>query len=120
MTLARKARENVQAGRVLLTERCPNAAASRLYYALFQAGVFRFETVLGLTADRLKRHARSWEHGLVCSNAGLVRGRSLDRRLFEVLRAMRTEADYGSTEIESERVAARLADVAVLVREVTS
>lgn len=103
---------------MLLDRGLVNAAASRLYYSLFQAAVHSLESQKHTPAS-LKLNAETWEHGMICNNTKLVRGNPSDRKLFEIFRSMREEADYSKVSVEVERVTSRLAAVRQLVEEAT-
>ena len=93
-------------------------AASRYYYALFQAAVHRL-TALGWTPGRLASGAVEWTHTSVQNNILLARGRRSDRELFTVMRRMREKADYGEFDVDHEPLAAHVAAVREFVEQVT-
>lgn len=114
-----KARENLEAGLLLLEAGLVNAAASRLYYALFQAAVYALERQ-GKTPARLRRGARRWDHRMVGERASLVRGLAEDAVLFDELRDLRGRADYESSPVERRKVEFMKQEVERFVREVTT
>ena len=88
-----KARQNLEAARLLVERGLFDAAASRLYYAAFQAAVWALGRQ-GLRPDSIRLGARHWDHSMVAESASLVRGRPEDVLLFRQLRRLRTHADY--------------------------
>jgi uncharacterized protein (UPF0332 family) len=113
-----KASRNLQAGETLAALALVDPAASRYYYSLFQAAVHRL-TALGWTPGRLESGAVEWKHATVQNNVSLVRGRRADSRLFEEMRRMREQADYGDKGVESGYLAARVSAVREFVDEAT-
>ena len=120
MSLARKAKENFQAGELLLQKSLHNAAASRLYYSLFQAVAYALENRRNKRPGDFRLGAEHWEHGMVINNARYVRQSWDDRKLCEKFRALRTEADYDATEVEREQIVERLEAVRSLVMDVAN
>jgi uncharacterized protein (UPF0332 family) len=91
--LSDKAKANLQAGEILSAAGLVDPAASRFYYAMFQAAVCRL-TKLGWTPGRLSSGAVEWGHTMVADNVLLVRRLRSDRDLFAALRELREHADY--------------------------
>jgi len=87
-----KARENLEVALRALENGHVNAAASRLYYALFQAAVYALERQ-GRAPSEFRRGATVWDHRIVGDRIALVRGLPEDGRLFEKLRFLREMAD---------------------------
>lgn len=88
-----KAKANLQASKTLLAAELVDPAMSRLYYALFQAGVY----AMGLQARRpgeFRTGAKDWTHATICGNASLYRRRTNDVWLFRKARSLREQADY--------------------------
>lgn len=113
-----KATINLRAGEALFALAMNDPAASRCYYALYQASVHAL-TRAGWTPGRLQSGALEWSHVVVMNNMYLVRRRRSDRALFETMRALRTQADYGADSIDPAVLASRLAHVRDLVEETT-
>jgi len=88
-----KARQNLKAGRVLLDAGLLDAAASRFYYAAFQAAVYALERQ-GRRPSDFRGGARRWEHRMVAGVGNLARGRVGDDVLLDDLRRIREDADY--------------------------
>jgi uncharacterized protein (UPF0332 family) len=113
------ANENLEAARILLQRGLVHAAASRFYYAYFQAAIHAL-----VSAGRKPSDARTgleyWSHEAVHDLVHLARGRADDSLRFEQLQDLRVRADYdrgvvGRREVEEVRY-----DVARFVREVTA
>jgi hypothetical protein len=92
-TMKDKARANLLASRILLEAELVDPSMSRLYYALFQAGVHTM-TVQGRTPGDFTRDARDWTHASICGNAFLLRSDRRDPWLFQEARTLRERADY--------------------------
>lgn len=114
-----KAQENLDAGVRLVdaTPSRPNAAMSRLYYALYQAALHCHEK-----ASRKFFHvdatASKWTHELVRNSAALLRGKTDDVKLFTDALAQRVTADYKHHPVEIVKVKAMLPKVEEFVRSV--
>ena len=114
--LSDKARANLQAGEILSAAGLFDPAASRCYYAMFQAAVHRL-TTLGWTPGRLSSGAVEWDHTMVANNVLLVRRRRANRDLFARMRDLRERADYATARIPAGDLAAEVAAVRDLVEE---
>ncbi len=114
-----KARNNLRAGEALAALGLPDAAASRYYYAMFQAAVHAL-TRRSWTPGRLQSGAVEWSHVVVMNNVSLVRGRRSDRALFDSMRDLRVMADYDDDSIAPGRLAACVEGVRAFVEEVTA
>jgi uncharacterized protein (UPF0332 family) len=116
-----KARANLQACKNLLGADLLDPAASRLYYALFQAGVQAMANRNTKPSD-LDREAvdEKWSHTLLRNNASLCRGKRSDRAFFGTLFSLRQAADYEPEPVEREEIEAHLPDVQAFVNEVTT
>jgi uncharacterized protein (UPF0332 family) len=88
-----KARANLAACRVLLEADLVDPSMSRLYYALFQAGVHAMN-VQGRTPADFTMGAKHWTHVSICGNSSLFRSRRNDAWLFQEARNLRERADY--------------------------
>lgn len=113
-----KAARNLQAGETLAVAGLTDPAATRYYYAMFQAAVHRLAT-LGWTPGRLSSGAVRWSHTIVQNNVLLIRSRRSDRGLYLELRRMREEADYGDDTADPALLAARVAEVRDFVEAAT-
>ena len=69
-----KAVENLAAGDLLVERGHPNAAASRYYYAMFQAAVHRLN-LKGWKPGAVRSGAVDWDHSMVLNNLGRIGGR---------------------------------------------
>jgi len=116
--LKHKARNNLRAGEALAALGLPDPAASRYYYAMYQAAVHAL-TRDGWTPGRLQSGAVQWGHVMLMNCVSLVRGRGADRALFETMRRLRTTADYKDASVPPGLLAARVDDVREFVEEVT-
>src|SRR5215510_7271631 len=116
--LRHKARDNLRAGEALAALGLVDPATSRYYYAMYQAAVHTL-TRRGWTPGRLQSGAVEWAHVLVMNNASLLRGRRSDRLLFETMRNLRTQADYHDDAVVPSDLAEAVAEVRVLVEELT-
>ena len=115
--LSDKARANLQAGEILSAAGLADPAASRYYYAMFQAAVHRL-IKLGWTPGRLSSGAVEWDHTMVANNVLLVRRLRSDRDLFARMRDLRVRADYRTARVSSGELAAEVAAVRDFVEEV--
>jgi uncharacterized protein (UPF0332 family) len=111
-----KAKRNVAAARCLVAASFVDAAASRLYYALFQAAIHHF-TAHGLASTDLGPYL-DWKHSAVKNHVYRIRGSHSDARLFRDAYALRVSADYGPAPVEPRLVAELLVRVENFVREV--
>jgi uncharacterized protein (UPF0332 family) len=116
--LKHKAKTNLRAGEALLALGLIDPAASRYYYALFQAAVSRL-VEQGRTPGSLASGAVKWSHSVVANNTYLLRQRRSDRLLFDSLRELRNQADYWPTSVDPLEVAVHAGDVREFVEEVT-
>jgi uncharacterized protein (UPF0332 family) len=114
--IADKAKSNLQAGEILVAAGLVDPAASRYYYAMFQAAVHRL-TALGWTPGRLASGAVKWSHTMVAQNVLLVRRARSDRELFTMMRELREEADYRGDALPAGQLAPLIADVREFVEE---
>src|SRR5262245_23983092 len=114
-----KAHANLKAGEALLALGLIDPAASRYYYAMYQAAVHAL-TRRGRTPARLESGAVEWGHAMVLNNVFLVRGRRSDRALYDAMRGMRTRADYRDSAVEPGDLAACVAAVRDFVEEAAS
>ncbi len=114
-----KARENLEAARRLLALGLLNAAASRLYYSMFQASVHALVRRSGSPADA-RRGARAWSHGRVEGLVAGIRGQPEDQVLFQELRALRERADYDRESLTKWEIDRRWPDAERFVLQVTS
>lgn len=69
-----KAVENLAAGNLLVERGHANAAASRYYYAMFQAAVHRLN-LKGWRPGAVRSGAVDWDHSMVLNNLGRIGGR---------------------------------------------
>lgn len=115
-----KARSSLIAGVKLLEAGLVDSATSRLYYALFQAAVYAFETKLGKGPGDLTLGMTRWGHAIVARNAFLIRRRKSDEALLLKTRSLRFNADYSSTPVARADVQPLVDDVGNFVREATS
>jgi uncharacterized protein (UPF0332 family) len=111
-----KSVRNLQAGEALSALGLVDPAASRYYYAMYQAAVHRFAE-LGLTPGRIRSGAVEWDHSMVLNNIFLVRGQGSDRDVYRAMREMRRIADYDADAVDPRDLAARIAAVREFVKE---
>jgi uncharacterized protein (UPF0332 family) len=90
-----KARRSSKAALLLLGAGFPDAAVSRLYYAVFQAAVHALKRQ-GRSPGEFRPGARGWSHRMVRENAALVRGNETDVWFLKRLYSLRIQADYRS------------------------
>jgi len=93
-----KALENLAAGDILLRRGHVNAAASRYYYAMYQAAVHTL-TRQGRVPGQIRSGAVEWDHSMVENNTRMLRQHVPDRFLYGGLRRLRTRADYGPIDV---------------------
>lgn len=91
--MAGKARRTLKIALHLLEIGALDDAASRMYYAAFQAAVEALRCQ-GRAPSDFRRGAEDWDHEMVGRNASLVRGRPEDAILLRRLRDLRERADY--------------------------
>lgn len=94
-----KARRSLKAALLLLDSGFADAAASRLYYAAFQAAIYAFVRQ-GRDPGEFRPGARGWSHRMIRENAALVRGIESDAVFSGKLYRLRLRADYGVRFIE--------------------
>jgi hypothetical protein len=111
-----KARANLKATMTLVEQDLLDPAMSRLYYALFQAGVHALEAG-GKRPQDLGPYSE-WKHETVCGNASLVRGRKDDRILYTQAKGLRVQADYTPTPVGKKQLETPLPKVEALLAEV--
>ena len=117
--MRRKARQSLHATRVLLERGLVDDAASRLYFALFQAAVHGLERQGKSPAD-LRPGATYWEHRTVCRHAALVLGKAEDEDLLADALVLRRDADYRTGPVERWRIESLRPEIFRFVEEVTS
>ena len=117
--LKEKARRSLAEALILLERGYVDGAASRLYYAAFQAAVFALESQ-GRKPSDFRPGATLWAHQTVVNQAALVRGRADDVDLLQGLLAMRRQADYLSSQVRRGRIQFLLHEVIRFVDQVTA
>ncbi len=111
------ARENLAAAFLLFERGLLRAAASRFYFAMFQAVVYS----LAKRGERPPGGRDSyWSHDLVERAAATVRGSEADALLFGHLRDMRVRADYRKERVERGVLTLVRHDVRRFVEEATA
>ncbi|HET6204605.1 MAG TPA: hypothetical protein VFI25_17570 [Planctomycetota bacterium] len=113
------AHENLEAARILLDRGLLHAAASRLYFAFFQAGVFALARAARTPEDARKGLAY-WSHEAVGDLVHLSRGRDDDSVRFKRLQDLRVRADYDRGPVARREVEEFRHEVVRFVREVTA
>jgi len=117
-TVKNKARANLKASRTLIAEDLVDPAMSRLYYALFQAGVHALKKG-GWTPRKLGPYGE-WKHSTVREGAYLMRSDHGDRILFQEACALREQADYDVLPVNRRRVADLYPEIEAFVEGVCS
>lgn len=112
-----KAIQNLEAGNLLLVRGLVDAAASRFYYALFQAAIHALE---GKRASPSRPGARPWSHRVVGDRIAGVRNRDGDAAFFRKVRDLRGRADYDASPVERRDVEYLKHEIERFVREVTA
>lgn len=114
-----KARANLKASKLLVEKELLDPAMSRLYYALFQAGVHAM-TLRGTTPESLSMRALDgrWNHTLLAGNAALCRGRREDLSLFRRASALRAQADYYEASVQRQQLTPLIPEVEQFLAEV--
>ncbi|MCI0586250.1 MAG: HEPN domain-containing protein [Planctomycetes bacterium] len=117
--MAGKARRTLKIALHLLEIGALDDAASRLYYAVFQAAV---ETLLrqGRTPSDFREGAKEWSHRMVARNAVLVRGHPEDGILLGRLRRLRERADYEEGSVERRWLELLKAEAVRFIEEVAT
>ena len=113
-----KAVENLAAGDLLFDRGHVNAAASRYYYAMYQAAVHRL-TQRGFRPERIRSGAVEWDHSMVLNNTRWLRKSWRDNLLYLEMRRLRSGADYGDESISVADIADRREAIRDFVRELT-
>jgi uncharacterized protein (UPF0332 family) len=114
-----KAIENLSAGETLLARGFVDAAASRLYYAMYQAAVSRMAN-LGIAPVTVQSGAVRWDHAMIAQNTWRLRRRRDDRELYISMMQLRVKADYSDTAVPAVDVSPLVHRVRDFVRELTS
>ena len=114
-----KAVENLAAGDLLLERGHINAAASRYYYAMYQAAV-RSLTLLEFRPGGIRSGAVDWDHSMVENNVMQCRKEWRDRVLYMQLRRLRSRADYGDEPVLRVEIEERRDAIRQFVKEVAS
>jgi hypothetical protein len=112
-----KAKANLSAAKLLADRSMYDAAANRLYFALFQCGV-ECMTRMGKVAADFGRSSKRWDHATIVGNSSLYRGRFSDISLFRDARGLRVQADYETTPVRASVLRAYLAAAEPFFREV--
>ncbi len=117
--MAGKARRTLRIALHLLEIGALDDAASRLYYAAFQAAV---ETLRrqGRSPSDLRKGAKDWDHRMVGRNAALVRGHPEDGILLGRLRVLRERADYEKESVERRWLELLKAEAVRFIEEVAT
>lgn len=90
---------------------------SRLYYALFQAGIHAMESA-GQSASKLNLYSKGrWGHDTVCGNVFLCRKQKDDEVLFREARSLREQADYDRLPVPANSVRDLLPDIERFIQE---
>lgn len=94
---------------------------SRLYYALFQAGVHSLASK-GKSPSQFAATARDgkWTHEILRNNASLCRNRRGDRALFELAFGLRVTADYETVAVDREQFEQLIPRVEEFLQEVSA
>jgi uncharacterized protein (UPF0332 family) len=111
-----KALENLAAGDLLLDRGMVNAAASRLYYAMYEAAVCALSR-RGLHAGQVRSGAVEWDHSMVENNSKWLRRSPQDRLLYMEMRRMRSQADYDDESVDATWLANRRDAISQFVKE---
>jgi len=114
-----KPRRSLAEALLLLERGYVDGAASRLYYAAFQAAVHGLEKQ-GRKPSDFRPGATLWEHRTVVARAGLVRGLHEDVILLQDLLEMRRRADYRAEAVLRGDVESSRHDAARFVEQVTA
>ncbi|MCL5276728.1 MAG: HEPN domain-containing protein [Deltaproteobacteria bacterium] len=89
-----KASKTLDAANNLLNAHYIDSAASRFYYAAYQAAIYCLEKK-GRQFSEFSIDAVYWEHGIIINNASLLRGKGKDDKVFlKSLFDLRVQADY--------------------------
>ena len=114
-----KSTRNLAACEALRALGLTDAAATRYYFALYQAAVHRLKR-LGWTPGSIQVGGVEWDHDIVMRNVYLVRRRRSDGDLYKVIRVLRLRADYADVSVEAPALANRVEAVRKFVEEATS
>ncbi len=114
-----RARQTLGAALLLLERGFVADAASRLYFAAFQAAVRGLERQ-GFRPSDFRPGATYWEHETVTRHAWRVRDRRGDVRLLGDLRAIRNRADYRGDPVERRELESLRNEVVRFVGEVSA
>ncbi len=113
-----KALQNLRAGNLLFDRGLYDAAASRYYYAMFQASVHVLES-RGVPPGSAVPDTQRWRHRTVRARVAEVRGRPGDERLYEEIRLLRETADYNPDPVGHRAVESCRREVERFVQDAT-
>ncbi len=100
-TFCLKAKENLSAGCECLAAGRANAAASRLYYSVFQASAWALAGQ-GVSPAALQSGAATWNHTMVSQNLRKLFSHRQDRdhlTSYLLLKSLREKADYAPEDV---------------------
>ncbi len=117
--MIQKAKANLKASKKLLGADLVDPAMSRLYYALFQAGVHALRLAGKKPEDFKVASKGKWGHDIICGNISILRPQSNDWALFRDARFLREQADYDMVPVVRQRVMNLLPQVEEFVRQVS-
>jgi uncharacterized protein (UPF0332 family) len=98
-----RAEENLAAAKQLFNSDYYNAAANRLYYAVFQLATYLLEQK-GKKPSDFTANASGWKHEMIRANAYCLRDNEEDKKLVRELQGMREKADYKAAVVEREEI----------------
>lgn len=114
-----KSRSNLKAGEALSALGLTEPAASRYYYAMYQAAVHVIRAQ-GWTPHSFRSGAVEWNHDIVAANVYLVRRRRSDKDLYRAIRKLRVKADYHDQSIDNMELGELVGQVRAFVEEVSA
>jgi len=114
-----QALDHLRIARALFELGLYDGAASRHYYAAFQAVVFALERK-GLRPHDFRSVRSRWEHGVIIENASLARGRAADRLLLRSLGRLRVRADYWRSAVDPRTLGPLAEPAGQFIQDVTA
>jgi len=114
-----KAEKNLSAAEFLIERKLFDPAASRVYYAAFQAAVVGLAAV-PLQPSDARAGATYWNHDMVLQTIYRVRKSRADEHLMKTLKGLREKADYDPIPVDPAAVKSWMTAVEKFVGEYLS
>lgn len=102
-----------------MVEKLIDPAMSRLYYALFQAGIHAMKKS-GKQPSDFTLGETKWRHNWIRDGARLFRGSKADKPMFQLAYSLRERADYRKQSVRRDEIDALMVPAEAFVQEVCS